>query len=189
VADATARLLDSRSGRRVVVLVGKGTTGMVGLAAAGLLREHGLDVSVIVGESPGPDGTLHALSEQASTWAANLDGTVTIFEGTVPDADVVVDGLVGTGLCGPLTGPARAIVHALRLQVAPIISIDVPSGLHPDQGLVGDAVVADLTVAIGQPSPGLFRPGLWPFVGDVYLADLRDGGLVRLVSSPEGGSP
>ncbi|MGH8902118.1 MAG: NAD(P)H-hydrate epimerase [Egibacteraceae bacterium] len=182
VADATAGLLETSSGRRVLVLVGRGATGAVGLAAAAVLRERGLDVGVIVGRpfsAPGEDVTV----------SADLDGRVTTFQGTLPDADVVVDGLVGTGLRGPLAGPVRTVVDALRLHLAPVLSIDLPSGLDPDRGPIGDAVCADVTVALGQPSQGLFHPGLGHFVGDLYVTDLRDGSLVRLVPSPGGGSP
>ncbi|MGH8900083.1 MAG: NAD(P)H-hydrate epimerase [Egibacteraceae bacterium] len=176
VADGVAGLLETSSGGRVLVLVGGGGTGVVALAVAAALGERGRDVCVIL------DRSLDALGEEAMVWAASLDGTVAAFQGWLPDADVVVDGLVGTGLCGPLTVPARTVVHALRLRVAPVLSIDLPSGLDPDRGLVGDVVSADLTIALGRPSQGLFHPGLWPFVGDLYVADLRDGGLVRLVA-------
>lgn len=177
VADAAAGLLEASSGRRVLVLVGSGATGAVGLAVAAALRERGLDVAVV------RSGPLGALAQEATPWVTRLDGRVTTFRETLPDADVVIDGLVGRGLRGPLAGAARAIVHALRLQVAPVLSIDLPSGLDPERGLVGDVLPADVTVALGQPSQGLFHAGLWPFVGDLYVADLRDGTLARLVAA------
>lgn len=191
VAGAVEGLLEASSGRRVLVLAGRGATGMVGLVAAAALRRRGRDVSVIL-HGPPSAATPWAATPSAATpsaatpWAADLDGAVTTFQGVLPSADVVVDGLVGTGLRGPLAGTALALVHALRFQAAPVLSIDLPSGLDPHHGLIGEAVPADVTVVLGQPSKGLFFPGLWPFVGDVYIADLRDGSLARLVPARSG---
>ena len=154
VARAAARIAGPDG--RVLVLVGEGGTGAVGLAAAAHLRALDRDVAVVRARE---------------------------FAGQLPEAEVVVDALVGTGLSGPLDGAAHAVVRALRLHAVPIVSVDVPSGLDPERGLIGDAVSADVTVALARPVRGLFRPGLSPFVGDLYVADVRDGSLVRLVPS------
>jgi NAD(P)H-hydrate repair Nnr-like enzyme with NAD(P)H-hydrate epimerase domain/8-oxo-dGTP pyrophosphatase MutT (NUDIX family) len=156
VADAAADLAGGDGS--VLVLAGNGTVGEVGRAAAERLRRQDREVAVV---------------------------TPAEFTGELPDADVVVDALVGAGLSGPLAGGEQAITQALRLHVVPIVSVDVPSGLDPDRGLVGDTVTADVTVALAAPRPGLFRPGLSPFVGDLYVADLSDGTLVRLVPPDE----
>jgi NAD(P)H-hydrate repair Nnr-like enzyme with NAD(P)H-hydrate epimerase domain len=153
VAEAAAGLAGDR--RRVLVLAGDGPIGEVGRAAAARLGGRGHDVTVV--DSRKYEG------------------------GGLPEADVVVDALAGADGRGPLEGAALAIAEALRLHVVPIVSVDVPSGVDPDRGFVGDIVTADVTVALGAPQPGLFLPGLAPFVGDLYVADLRDGSLVRLV--------
>ncbi|MGH8933297.1 MAG: NAD(P)H-hydrate epimerase [Egibacteraceae bacterium] len=167
VATAAAELAGDHG--RVLVLAGTGGTGAVALAAASLLRERELEVRVVL------------TAGLASPSAAGRDEALSTFTGTLPEADMVVDGLVGAGLSGPLRNPALAIVHALRLHTVPILSIDVPCGLDPVDGLVGDVVPADVTVALGRPREGLFLPGLSPYVGDLYVADLRDAQLVRLV--------
>ncbi len=162
IATAAAELAGGHG--RVLVLAGAGRTGAVGRAAASLLDSRGLEVRVV----------LTAPSDRE-------DGTLSTFNGTLPEADVVVDGLLGAGLRGPLRDPALAVVHALRLHTVPVVSIDLPSGLDPVDGLVGDVVAADVTVALGQPREGLLRPGLSPYVGDLYVVDLRDSRLIRLV--------
>lgn len=158
VADAAARLAEGGAGP-IVVLAGPGGTGAVGLAAAQRLRDDGRPVVVIDSRDAG---------------------------GPLPERpSVVVDALVGSGLRGALRGGALDLVHALRLRARPVVSVDLPTGLHPARGMVGETVSADVTVAIGGIRPGLLLPGLAPFVGDLYVAPLRSGDppLVRVAGS------
>ena len=158
VADAVGRLLPS--GGAVAVMAGGGGTGAVGVAAAALLRAAGMHVVLLA--------------------AAAYDG------GVPPQVDVIVDALVGSGLTGPLRGAALALVNGMRLRARPIVSVDIPSGLDPGDGMIGDTVSADVTVAIGAVPPGLLLPGLAPFVGDLYVATLEGDAtpLVRVVGAP-----
>ena len=157
VAGAATVLAGARPGP-IVVLAGSGGTGEVGRAAASALEQHGREVLVTGGEPGAVD---------------------------LPPAAVVIDALVGSGLRGPLRDPALSMIHNLRLRSAPVLSIDLPSGLDPVDGLVGDLVSADVTIAIGGTHPGLLLPGLAPFVGDLYLAQLLPDSpaLVRLVGA------
>lgn len=156
VAEAASRFADDDG--TVIVLAGPGATGAVGRAAAQALTAAGRDVLV-----PSAAGADEALAGSVS---------------------VVVDALVGTGLDGPLRGDVLSMVHALRLRSHRVVAVDLPSGLHPLDGMVGDAVSADVTVAVGSVQPGLLLPGLAPFVGDLYLAPLAGAEpLVRVVGS------
>lgn len=141
---------------RILVVCGGGRTGAVGECAAAGLAAAGRDVVVV-----------RSLQDGAP----------------LPEADLVVDALVGTGLTGPLHGEPLRITRALRAHHRPTLAVDVPSGLHPIDGLVGEAVPADVTLALGRPQRGLFLPGLGPFVGDLVVADLTDEGppLLRVV--------
>lgn len=56
----------------------------------------------------------------------------------------------------------REVILALRGSAAPVVAIELPSGIHPDEGLVGDTVWTDVTLAFGPPADGLFRPARDP---------------------------
>lgn len=180
IGDVVRRL--AGEGDRVVVLAGPGGKGAVGVAAASVLAAAGVPVQVVTA------GRLHPL---AQSLARGLGHLVHEFDGSLRAADLFVDALVGSGIDGTLRGAPRALLHALRHQPVPVVSIDVPTGVDPVRGLVGECVAADVTVALGAPCPGLFHVGLGPFVGDLYAADVGAdapffGGsaLVRIVRGP-----
>ena len=155
VAEAV-RLL--RAEGTVLVLAGNGGTGAVGRATAEVLSGLGHDVVIMDSHAPPRE---------------------------LPSAAVVVDALVGGGLRGQLTGGALTLLHALRGRDVLVVSVDLPSGLDPVAGLVGETFTADVTVALRAVRPGVLRLGLAPFVGDLYLARLDAGPpLVRMVASP-----
>jgi NAD(P)H-hydrate repair Nnr-like enzyme with NAD(P)H-hydrate epimerase domain/8-oxo-dGTP pyrophosphatase MutT (NUDIX family) len=180
VADAVRRLPRADG---VGVLVGSGWTGAVGLVAATALARDGLRVHVTLG---GPTDRLPAgaASLEAEARAAGLRPAP--FDGDLPADAIIVDALVGRGLSGSLHGRPVDVAHRLRAWLPTVLAVDVPSGLDATTGLVGELIPADLTVAVGLPAPGLFGPGLAPFVGDLYVAPLTAGALVRLVPGPDG---
>jgi 8-oxo-dGTP pyrophosphatase MutT (NUDIX family)/NAD(P)H-hydrate repair Nnr-like enzyme with NAD(P)H-hydrate epimerase domain len=164
VAEAVRRLGEQVG--RAVVLAGPGMTGAVGRASARVLRASGIDVLTF-----GVDRT--------------DDVPATPFTGTLPEAQVYIDALVGGGQEGRLRGTALEMILALRARDASIVAVDLPSGLHPTQGLIGDAVAATVTIAIEGMWPSLSHAGLAPFVGDLYLWRPGDDGIIRLVGGPE----
>lgn len=163
VAGAVGRLAEQP--RHVVVLAGTGGTGAVGHAAARDLAAAGARVTVV-------------------TAAGAADSPAVPFTGTLPEADLFIDALVGGGQHGRLRDAPLEMTLALRAHAAPILSVDVPSGVHPTEGLIGDAVSATVTVAIGGMWPALDHVGLSPFVGDLYLWRPGSYEIVRLVGGP-----
>jgi NAD(P)H-hydrate epimerase len=89
--------------------------------------------------------------------------------------------LTGAGIDARLRSPALDVVMALRHLAVPVVSVDLPSGIHPEDGLMGEAVTADVTVVIQGPRPALLAAGIEPFAGDLYLAAEGDPPLLRLV--------
>ncbi len=88
-------------------------------------------------------------------------------------AGVLVDGLFGTGLRGEIDEPSRAIIEILNSAPAPILAVDVPSGLDADRGVpLGAVVQATVTATFGFPKLGLLlHPGA-ELAGEVVLADI-----------------
>ena len=98
---------------------------------------------------------------------------------------LVVEGLFGIGLNRPLTGAWESIVGLVNDCNSPTVAIDIPSGLHVDDGKpLGIAIKADQTWTVGPVKTGLLKSGASQFVGRLEV--LSDVGLLRLedVSSP-----
>ena len=90
-------------------------------------------------------------------------------------ADLIVDGILGTGSKGPARGPAVGAIQYMNIQAADslVISIDIPSGLDADTGCVeGEAVQADLTATIALPKQGLLEPAALNYVGAIEVIDI-----------------
>ena len=99
-------------------------------------------------------------------------------------ADVVIDGITGTGSSGSaaLRGPARDIVAAvlpalMENEQAYVVAVDIPSGVNPDDGTVPDPLVlpADITVTFGARKAGLLIAPGSELAGDVRLVDIGLG--------------
>jgi NAD(P)H-hydrate epimerase len=116
----------------------------------------------------GGDGriALQALRE------AGLDAEETD-DPTDPEIDVVIDALLGTGFHGELRPEAAKLIGRLNESAAPVVAVDVPSGVDASTGEVtSDAAVADVTVTMHAPKVGIaVAPGRF-HAGDVVVAEI-----------------
>ena len=92
--------------------------------------------------------------------------------------DVIVDALFGTGFRGEPRAEAAELIGRMNTSGAPIVSVDLPSGVDASTGeIAGVAVEAELTVTFHAPkvglvvAPGRFNAGL-VVVADIGLDDL-----------------
>jgi NAD(P)H-hydrate epimerase len=89
------------------------------------------------------------------------------------DADVIVDALLGTGLARQLTGSYVDAVDLINQSHSPVMSLDIPSGLHADSGCVlGSAVKADSTITFIGLKKGLFTGQAADYCGAIYFSSL-----------------
>lgn len=134
--------------RRIVVCCGSGNNGGDGYALASLARAEGCEVRLFqlgrrpAGESAGP---------AVAAWLAaggTVEDAATPDDLAESDPQLVVDALFGIGLTRPVEGAAARWLAAINACPAPVLSLDLPSGLDADTGQVrGLAVRADLTVS------------------------------------------
>ncbi|MEM7407239.1 MAG: NAD(P)H-hydrate dehydratase [Pseudomonadota bacterium] len=129
--------------KRVAILCGTGNNGGDGFVIAELARRAGLEPRVcVVGEVTRIVGTARLAFDAMRDAGVGLSS---LGESLV-HAEVIVDALFGTGLSRPLTGPAATAVEAINRHAAPVLAVDLPSGLHADHGTVdGHVVQASLT--------------------------------------------
>lgn len=160
--------------RRIDVLAGAGNNGGDGYEAALHLHRAGRTV------------VLHALGER-SAWPPDAAASrqqarnagVQIVDGLDPAAlarsDLVIDALLGRGLARPASGALAETIRLLRGHAAPVLAVDLPSGLPADTGAleVGAACVrARWTLALLSIAPGLFTASGRDHAGEVWWDDL-----------------
>ena len=162
VADAA---LERFAPCRTVVLCGPGNNGGDGFVAARHLAERGFDVLVAAGEGHSGDAGEMALRWQGPRTA--------LAYAALDNAGLVVDAMFGAGLSRPLEGGTRAMVEAVNRSPAPVVSVDVPSGVDGDSGkILGAAVEADVTVTFFRLKPAhLLLPGRI-LCGEIALCDI-----------------
>ncbi len=140
--------------RRIGVLCGAGNNGGDGWVVARLALAAGLDVTVLALVDP---ARLQGDAALAARAAAEAGVRSRPFAGTLPEADVWVDALLGTGLARPVSGAWAEAIGRLNAGGRPVIAVDVPSGLDADTGAIrGAAVRAAVTVSFIGRKFGLY---------------------------------
>ncbi len=174
VARAAVDLEGGTYGRRAVVVCGKGNNAGDGLVAARHLARWGMRVTVHGLER------VEELREPALTNARRLVAETDVrirpfspsgLERDLARADVAIDAIVGTGFRGVPEDDWAAAIEALNASPAPVVAVDIPSGVEGASGRVeGVAVVAALTVTFGAAK-----------IGVVLLPGAELAGAVRVV--------
>ncbi|MBI2683886.1 MAG: NAD(P)H-hydrate dehydratase [Actinobacteria bacterium] len=153
------------------VLAGTGNNGGDGFAVARHLHGAGWDVAL---HSPGGRPPMSSDAALMSDIARRLGLVATPLPEDPPGAGtLVVDALLGTGATGAPRGDiARAVAWA-NAAAGPVVSLDVPTGVDADTGVVaGDAVNATATITFHAATPGLHvAPGRF-FAGAVHAVDI-----------------
>ncbi len=183
VVDAIRRTTDYTGFVQPVVhvIAGRGNNGGDAFVVARVLHQMGIPVELWVA---GPSNELKgdALKHFSKMTSAGVifrelptkDDWDAMLASPVP-AEILVDGVLGTGAQGPARGPVAGAVQYINAQSADalVVSIDIPSGLHSDTGepLV-DAVRADITVTMGLPKQGLMTSAARDYVGTLEVVDI-----------------
>lgn len=101
----------------------------------------------------------------------NLPFVTTIEE--LADCDVIIDCLFGFGLNRHITNSLADDITLVNQWQKPVVSIDIPSGIHTDTGeVLGIAVKANLTLCLGLWKLGLFQSPAWEYTGILTKIDI-----------------
>lgn len=142
--------------RPVTVVCGPGNNGGDGFVTARVLADAGWEVRVcLIGER-------NAIKEDARLMADLYEGEVSAFSPqAIAESGLIVDAIFGAGLSRDITGDVLDVVNAINASPAPVLSVDVPTGIDADTGAVrGVAINAMRTVTFFTKKPGhLLFPG------------------------------
>lgn len=151
--------------RRVWIPCGPGNNGGDGFEAAMHLKSGGKDVVVTWAgdEARAPADALASLQRARAAGVAFSDKPPSAF-------DLAVDAMLGLGAGRPLQGPMAEWQAALRT-AAPVLAVDLPSGLATDTG-TGSPVQATHTLSLLTLKPGLFTGVGRDHAGEVWFDQL-----------------
>ncbi|MEU8246983.1 NAD(P)H-hydrate dehydratase [Nonomuraea sp. NPDC048916] len=167
LAAVCAALLPKVYGARVLLLVGSGDNGGDALYAGMLLAGRGARVEAILA------GTR---THEAGLEAFRLAGGRIVGVEAVDRAELILDGLVGIGVAGALREPYAGLARAVNAAPAPVVAVDVPSGVDASSGRVqGVAVEAQVTVTMGAYKAGLLVDPGAAHAGAIELVDIGLG--------------
>lgn len=193
---------DGWADRRTLIFCGSGNNGGDGYALAGILKEHGHDVTILrTSEKLSEDGGYYyEKCRQAGVKMVLLKEGTAEMKSLIMSSDVIVDCMLGTGFDGVPRGNIKAAIQQINeichgeaiAQVSEnchgengsetsgetgsekkfVISVDINSGMNGDTGQAEIAVKSDLTVSIGFYKTGLFTGRAQELIGKLVNAPI-----------------
>jgi len=166
IAEAALGILGAAKEPHVVILAGRGNNGGDAFVVARhlapvrgdaetnleILEAMNMDLEVLDGET---ETVARRVAEECET------------------ADLIIDGLLGTGTRGTIREPYAGVIEAVNAVGANVLAIDIPSGLDCDTGrTLGPTIRADRTVTMAAIKKGFTNPDAEAFTGEIILADI-----------------
>jgi NAD(P)H-hydrate epimerase len=163
----------------VGVVAGRGNNGGDGFVIARYLFQHGVDVRVyLLSDSGKLQGNaaenFHLLAELGVPVAEMTDeNAFNKVRGEMAHRQLWVDAILGTGLNSDVRGFFKTVIEFINSTNRPVLSVDIPSGLHTDTGKpCGVCIAATVTATFAFPKIGHIQfPGA-EYVGDLHVIDI-----------------
>jgi NAD(P)H-hydrate epimerase len=158
------------AGRKVACLTGKGNNGGDGLVAARHLHNWGAHVTAVLASPKQEMGgtcsrqlaTVEAMGIRLAEPSVELKGF-----------DLLIDALLGYSSRGNPREPMAGLIRRANESGAPILAVDIPSGLDPTSGAPNEpCVAARATITLAFPKTGFLNPDSRGHVGELYLGDV-----------------
>ena len=176
VANACRIPLRGVKGKNILVLAGKGKNGGDAIVAARFLKGWGANVMIILAEEISDKLVFRQLETTKKTGADSMAfnmKNIDIARDNIRLSNLIIDGLIGCGLKGDPRPPVSTLIDFANESGAPIVSVDVPSGMDATTGEAHDPCIrAAVTVTLAFPKAGLLKKESLPYVGDLYVADI-----------------
>jgi NAD(P)H-hydrate epimerase len=173
-AEAALRALRTRwpTAMHICVVCGGGNNGGDGYVVARFAQAAGLTVNVLA-VTP-PESLTGDARRACDEWQASGGAVEAFSAARLEQAEVIVDAILGIGAKGELRPSARVAIDAINAVAAPVLALDVPSGLDADTGeVLGAAVEADATITFIGLKTGLLLADGPEHAGVLLFDDLE----------------
>ena len=154
---------------QVGITIGCGHNGGDGLVMARELFLDGYNVSVYEPLAQKAKDLTQFHSNYARFLGINFVDNIEDLRST----DVIIDALFGFGLTRSIAGQLKEDIDTLNQWQKPVVSIDLPSGIHTDTGnVLGIGVKARHTFCLGLWKRGLWQKSALEYIGNPHLIDI-----------------
>ncbi|MDD3879478.1 MAG: NAD(P)H-hydrate dehydratase [Syntrophomonas sp.] len=172
-------LLESSQDKKVLILAGKGNNGGDGLVVARHLINSGAHVDVFLladSNEMTPDSYTNyriLLQMSQNIFPLQVEEDLDRLMLALLSCDMIVDAIYGIGFQGQMNDFDSRIVKMVNWSKAPVVAVDIPSGVEADSGQVhGEAIQASHTVSFALPKIGLLLEPGKDYVGSLSVADI-----------------
>jgi ADP-dependent NAD(P)H-hydrate dehydratase / NAD(P)H-hydrate epimerase len=160
ITQRLTELYPAQSYGRIGVVVGSGHNGGDALVVARELHHQGRHIKIYA-----PFTKSKPLTRVHGCHAKSL-GIPFVDLAALQDCDLLIDGIFGFGLERDVVGDVAIAINKINSWQIPVLSIDMPSGIHTDQGgVMGTAICATHTFCLGLWKRGLLTETATPYVG------------------------
>ena len=163
--------------KNFTVVAGSGNNGGDGLVIARYLLRYGKKVKVYI-LAKGEDKLSEDNRANLNVYK-NFGGDFkfirenNIDELDLEGADVIIDGIFGTGFKPPVKGYREEVIKLINQSGKPVVAVDIPSGLSTDTGeILGEFVKAETTITFAYPKLAHILFPASKYCGDVYIVDI-----------------
>lgn len=169
------------SNPKVCIFCGTGNNGGDGYVIARHLLNSDFEVVVVIcgdrnkikGDAKINLDILERLGQSIEQLKLDEDDIRSRVETFAAGADMLVDGLFGTGLSGRLNDEYKQLIESINSQDCPILAVDIPSGLDCDTGEpLGASVKASYTVTFVAVKRGFSNAKAREYTGDIFVASI-----------------
>lgn len=176
VADFIHSYFGEKENKIITALVGTGNNGGDALVALKYLKEKGWKIRAVLAKER-DDPLLKTVQDaDGEILHFNQKKGANDFANWLLESDVVLDGLLGTGIKPPLKEPYSTILKMVKQSSADfkIVAVDCPSGINCDTGETADeCLFADLTVCMQAVKIGMLSFPAYQFLGRLEIVDLQ----------------
>ncbi len=166
---------------RICIFCGTGNNGGDGYVIVRHLINSGFNVAVIIvgdrdkikGDAKINLDILEQLGHPVEQLKLDNGDIASRIKDFTAGADMLVDGLFGTGLSGKLSDEFKQLIESINASNCPILAVDIPSGLECDTGQpLSAAIRATYTVTFAAVKKGFTLPSAAQYTGEVFVASI-----------------
>jgi len=179
-----AKQLIKKNSHPILMIAGPGNNGGDACATAADLAKEGFQVIVILcADTDKYTENSKKFFEKALSRKVIFKSCDTLKSLLKQEFSLIIDGMFGIGLTRPINGINKEVIITInqyaKIRQVPILSIDIPSGLHPDTGTIiateaeeGACIEATCTLTFLGNKPGLYTADGKDYAGQVLISDL-----------------